>query len=430
MKIIITALLTNLSRNKTKIEQLIDWQVCEISDKIESKEGKYGMGIYATEALEEDEVLLKIEPKDLITVEMLFEQVKGRMAINDYKLDCTDALSLLIALEVRKKEDSQIWPYILNLPEKYDTPLEFWPEEYDQFLMKHVQQMRTTAISDFEIRYERIDEVYNKSNWKDKITPDEFHYAYAAVFTRYFSYNMPENSPAWFRLQTDIDSCGAIAPIFDLMNHNWYATCNWFTDDGMLIKAGGKIEAGQELLIGYGDNTLQNARTVQSYGYTTSDASQIEEKIEFTKDELIQACISRFSLSQKLCELRVDHAMEMANHEMSYVDYNCDMETTVVRYVSSNGVYADDELVDSDPADDQKAREYRLILWILYHRFAEAIQIEKNLEKYNFKDNEKKFENMILDLLNSDKNILVSCIGYLEEEALQLEQFHLEFTDA
>lgn len=48
-------------------------QVCEISDKIESKEGKYGMGIYATEALEEDEVLLKIEPKDLITVEMLFE---------------------------------------------------------------------------------------------------------------------------------------------------------------------------------------------------------------------------------------------------------------------------------------------------------------------------------------------------------------------
>lgn len=36
----------------------------------------------------------------------------------------------------------------------------------------------------------------------------------------------------------------------------------------------------------------------------------------------------------------------------------------------------------------------------------------------------------MLDLLNSDKNILVSCIGYLEEEALQLEQFHLEFTDA
>jgi len=92
----------------------------------------------------------------------------------------------------------------------------------------------------------------------------------------------------------------------------------------------------------YKDSTLRNVKTVQSYGYTTSDVDQLEEKIEFTTDELIKACRVRFSLSEKLCQLRVDHALEMADHELSYIDQNCEMEITVVRYLASNAEYLDE----------------------------------------------------------------------------------------
>ena len=65
---------------------------------------------------------------------------------------------LYLLFSVRKEENSEIWPYLENLPESYDTPLEFWPEKYNQFLMKNVRTARKTAIDNFHIRFDRIDQ--------------------------------------------------------------------------------------------------------------------------------------------------------------------------------------------------------------------------------------------------------------------------------
>ena len=117
--------------------------------------------------------------------------------------------------------------------------------------MEHVKAARQSGIDDFEIRYERIDETYNKIDSNINITSDEFHYAYAVVFTRYIGYGRAFNTPVWF---DGGDGCGALAPVFDLYNHNWYATVDWFTDDGgMLMKTNEKIEKGDELFNSYGD---------------------------------------------------------------------------------------------------------------------------------------------------------------------------------
>ena len=67
-------------------------------------------------------------------------------------------LIIYLLFSVRKAENSEIWPYLENLPESYDTPLEFWPEKFNQFLMKHVRTARETAIDDFHIRFDRIDQ--------------------------------------------------------------------------------------------------------------------------------------------------------------------------------------------------------------------------------------------------------------------------------
>jgi len=49
------------------------------------------------------------------------------------------------------------------------------------------------------------------------------------------------------------ENCGALAPIFDLYNHQWYATVEWATDDGFMIMTAYKeIEEGNELAVNYG----------------------------------------------------------------------------------------------------------------------------------------------------------------------------------
>jgi len=189
------------------------------------------------------------------------------------------------------------------------------------------------------------------------------------------------------------------------------------------------------------DNTLQNIRTVQSYGYTTNDFSQLEERIDFYVEELVQACRVRLALSEKICRLRVEHGMEMNENERSYINHECEMDLAVVSHVVNNGMLDNEDshpqgnvdtsrhiYIHSDyPTDDQTAREYRIVLWILYNRYAEIIKIENALERQHFAEDEKYIQGMIKDLIESDKTILEECMEYLEEEALRFEQFHLDF---
>ena len=76
--------------------------------------------------------------------------------------------------------------------------------------MSHVLEEKKIAISDYKIRYERIVKTYNVANPNNKITAQEFHYAYAVVFTRYFNSDPPKEHPQWFANLTDIDGCGSL----------------------------------------------------------------------------------------------------------------------------------------------------------------------------------------------------------------------------
>ena len=88
----------------------------------------------------------------------------------------------IIIFSVRKQENSEIWPYLDNLPKSYDTPLEFWPKKYNQFLMHHVIEARQISIDDFNIRFDRInktrdvvrDFLYSFPLWENIIFLDLF----------------------------------------------------------------------------------------------------------------------------------------------------------------------------------------------------------------------------------------------------------------
>ncbi len=101
--------------------------------------------------------------------------------------------------------------------------------------------------------------------------------------------------------------------------------------------------------------------------------------------------------------------MEMNENEFSYITHECEMDLAVVSHVVNNGMLDNEDshpqgnvetsrhiYIHSDyPTDDQTAREYRIVLWILYNRYAEIIKIENALERQNFTEDEKYIRGMI-----------------------------------
>ena len=60
-----------------------------------------------------------------------------------------------------------------------------------------------------------------------------------------------KNLPGWM---SDIENegCGALAPVFDMLNHSNEPNCDWESDDGAQISIESKVKKGEELFISYG----------------------------------------------------------------------------------------------------------------------------------------------------------------------------------
>ena len=48
------------------------------------------------------------------------------------------------------------------------------------------------------------------------------------------------------------EGCGALAPVFDMLNHSNEPNCDWESDDGAQITIDDKVKKGDELFISYG----------------------------------------------------------------------------------------------------------------------------------------------------------------------------------
>lgn len=48
------------------------------------------------------------------------------------------------------------------------------------------------------------------------------------------------------------EGCGALAPVFDMLNHSNEPNCDWESDDGAQITIESKVKKGEELFISYG----------------------------------------------------------------------------------------------------------------------------------------------------------------------------------
>ena len=154
---------------------------------------------------------------------------------------------------VRKRGKSQIWPYLANLPKSFDNILLNWPSKYDEFLFEDIRAKVAQGDRILDQRYRRINYSYNSIN-SQKISKEEFLLGYWIFTTRNVEHNMPVNFPGWFDNRAD---CGALAPIYDLWNHNPDRNCRFKVENGGIkIRAIKNVNPGEELFNSYGDGFL------------------------------------------------------------------------------------------------------------------------------------------------------------------------------
>lgn len=403
---------------ETLIRNLIDWQQGFLSNKIEIRRGEYGVGVYALENLEENEELFTSNNEYIIKLDRALKSLDGKVAVNkDYKLDCTDTLSLFIAVEIKKGDESEVWPYLATMPLSYITPLEYWPESMIDFLTPTGKDLAESSTEDFKIRWERIQKIYNSKNPGNTLTRDEFHHAYSIVFTRYFTDEEPEDFPDWFH---EDSGCGSLGPVFDFWNHDNPPNADWFVDDGMEIKTSEPVPAGAELFISYGDNALQNGKLAQSYGFTFSDSEKLFEVVHFYEEELIQACLQRLGMSERICETKTRLALEMNEDDAGFLDGDCHLKSSALEYIASGDPRA---ITDKDAhKNSQDARSLRLALWIVYQRIMNLDKLADAMNSHQFSSAQEIYHQMARNMLNSEMHVLELCIDYLEEDALKLER--------
>jgi hypothetical protein len=72
------------------------------------------------------------------------------------------------------------------------------------------------------------------------------------------------------------------------------------------------------------------------------------------------------------------------------------MEPDLIYYIANSGqIEKTNTQFEGTVIYEQKAREYRLILWVLYYRSAQIQSIEEGLAAHHFEDEEKTFKYMM-----------------------------------
>ena len=152
----------------------------------------------------------------------------------------------------RKKEDSELWPYISALPKLYKMVLINWPDKYDHFLMKSVLDTKERLQDRFKQRYDRIDKSYNTQHRMTWVREEELKHAYLTIKSRAIKWPVPTDKRVSDHPIT-LKHCLALAPVFDLFNHNSKPNCEWKVTSSVLeIVATEDVKPGQELFVTYG----------------------------------------------------------------------------------------------------------------------------------------------------------------------------------
>ena len=155
----IALLLPGLSSTVTmeQADALEKWQKMYFPrELVRMKITPYGqLGVFAEKDIPRGSILLDIEYEDQITVKKAIKELKTKVKLKVPTLDCVDTLVLYIHYELKKEEESELFPFFDAITKDFSYILANWDEKYDEFLSPQVLRMKRKAQELIKIRYQR-----------------------------------------------------------------------------------------------------------------------------------------------------------------------------------------------------------------------------------------------------------------------------------
>ena len=183
-------------------------------DKFEFREGEYGCGVFATEAITANSTLLEIPQKLMITSVPANDRLK-RIIENDLILGQTPNMVLILRIIQEYLNPNSFWaPYLQSLPTSFNIPLFYSPLEMEDLkgLSMYHDAIRDVFVSCKNILHlMKINEKYSIIENSNEIPFALFEWARAIAQTRQNPITVKDYDKEAKHL--------ALIPLYDMFNH-------------------------------------------------------------------------------------------------------------------------------------------------------------------------------------------------------------------
>ena len=209
----------------------------------ESKES--GKKTIAKNDIKKDDILVKV-PFDLM--------INYKNFINE------EFIVELVNILINHKKNNIKTQYISYLPDDYSFLVHNWKKDKldivkNTSIFNDIIKSKSTK----QLRFEKF-----KKKYGQKVTDEEFDWAYSCVTTRNFS------------IYKDNKKYNSLVPYSDLLNHSNENNSKWYFDeknDSFMIKALNDIPKGEEVFVSYG--FLDGKKSLTWYGFFLEDYHNI-----------------------------------------------------------------------------------------------------------------------------------------------------------
>ena len=293
-------------------------------------------GIYSTELIEKNKIIIKIKSKFLIEYQKIYKL---------YPIDDIDEANSLVAFYLTKLvfDSDEYWiNYINTFPNDISEFPVCWNKSEINYLtftsvstngFTNLDSHLESIISDFHIINE-----YNKINKIiENIDDDTF-------FSTYFKYRILVGSRIFGYIKYGNQTSGMI-PYIDMINHSCESNTTWYFDDTLdsfVLVSTCVIPKNQEIIDDYG--VKNNVDFLLFYGFTIPTSinpnpilrfEYNENKYEFSLQSNLDTEDNIFEIKKKLLEIYIHHTNKLDKNKIINKDliniYNDEIK--VIKYL-------------------------------------------------------------------------------------------------
>jgi len=223
--------------------------------------GQEVRGCHVTKDINEEEIIINIPLKCLITVEMGKETDIGRsILLSNIELDAPKHIFLMVFMLIDSKNPNSFFkPYYNILPKTLNNMPIFWSnEELDYLQGSYLLNQIDERITAIEADYSAICSI--APNFKRLVTLKEFKWARMCVCSRNFG------------LIINGIRTAALVPFADMLNHYRPRETKWQFDDtlqGFTVTSVQQIVNGAQVYDSYGQKC--NHRFLLNYGFSVEN---------------------------------------------------------------------------------------------------------------------------------------------------------------